>query len=540
MAGHGHGFCLALVAAIWCLCQHTASSQSTPNVTYVGTAPYIGEQGDTVPAGYTMYRGWYLGSAAGSILRPMAYSNVTLMAAGCLADPYCLAFDSGFYLRYAVKPTWAWTNTTGNTYVKNGVVPGALQPLNITGYYFVSMMDSPRYTIPGGLMLSAPHLNAQTCNADPTCVGLTAYTAQLKRRIRTPRCQVPITPYWNQNDGMYIKVGAVLQDPTPPAAIPGFNWQQNLDSTGNDITRNSTATMEQLASMCVADPNCKGFNTNGFIKSTIRPRAEWSGWGDAVCDRDVGLFVKQEVVTIAATAASSDSVCPGELGTLTYSFTTSVSVTASLITVGWRSSAGATGACTVSGSDKSWAVQCASLNAGTYQLDVSIAALQNPASSGVATTASLSGTVPEFPKPTIDFSPKPSGQSVNVGQKASFNYNITMTGITDLQINNTAMCSITAAPWGGYTLSCPAVASSSAVKLTATYGGAKAGQNCSASYDVPLRVSVGADPLGDCAAFIPNCNRCRFQFYRGTTTKAICESCTRGYQVKAGEWELLD
>ena len=33
----------------------------------------------------------------------------------------------------------------------------------------------------------------------------------------------------------------------------------------------------------------------------------------------------------------------------------------------------------------------------------------------------------------------------------------------------------------------------------------------------------------DCARSVPNCNQCRFQFFRGTVTRAICTRCETGY-----------
>jgi hypothetical protein len=37
----------------------------------------------------------------------------------------------------------------------------------------------------------------------------------------------------------------------------------------------------------------------------------------------------------------------------------------------------------------------------------------------------------------------------------------------------------------------------------------------------------------DCSRSVPNCKTCRYQFFRGTVTKAICLTCEVGYAVKA-------
>lgn len=277
----------------------------------VGTAPYIGERGGTVPAGYTMYRGWWMGGHPGVTLRAMPYNTIAQMATNCTADPYCVAFDTGFYERYAIKPYYAWSNATGSTFIKNNVVPGALAPMVIPGYKFVSMKQSPGFSnITGGNMNNPPNINAQLCNANPDCKGFTAYSAQLKGLIKKEECWAAITPYWNQNDGMYIKETTVLQNPTPPAPIPGFQWQQNLDSTGNNISRNTTATVAELGAMCAADPDCKGFNTQGWLKNLIKPKSEWTGMWDTLCNGDQGMFVKVVAPSPAPSPDTSPAVSP--------------------------------------------------------------------------------------------------------------------------------------------------------------------------------------------------------------------------------------
>lgn len=64
-------------------------------------SPYNCTVGPATPAGYVQCDGGYLGSwAPGSILRAMGWTTTAQRAANCSADPYCLAFDTGFYLRW--------------------------------------------------------------------------------------------------------------------------------------------------------------------------------------------------------------------------------------------------------------------------------------------------------------------------------------------------------------------------------------------------------------------------------------------------------
>lgn len=41
-----------------------------------------------------------------------------------------------------------------------------------------------------------------------------------------------------------------------------------------------------------------------------------------------------------------------------------------------------------------------------------------------------------------------------------------------------------------------------------------------------------AQTSDDCSRSVPNCRSCRYQFYRGTVTRAICTRCNTGYAVK--------
>jgi hypothetical protein len=68
-----------------------------------------------------------------------------------------------------------------------------------------------------------------------------------------------------------------------------FNFFPFKDSSGNDIGKR-TGGVEVLAKQCYSDPNCRGFNSNGWLKHTIRNQSQWSTW---TSDPTKGLYVKK-------------------------------------------------------------------------------------------------------------------------------------------------------------------------------------------------------------------------------------------------------
>jgi len=46
-------------------------------------------------------------------------------------------------------------------------------------------------------------------------------------------------------------------------------------SSGADIDRVKGLTPDQMAEICNSDPNCKGFNTDGWFKFNMRPKSQW-------------------------------------------------------------------------------------------------------------------------------------------------------------------------------------------------------------------------------------------------------------------------
>lgn len=70
---------------------------------------------------------------------------------------------------------------------------------------------------------------------------------------------------------------AVPQEQAPSVT---YVFHQGLDSHGNDIHQRGDLAnnVPGLKAACTALPNCKAFNTNGWIKHTIVPQAQWIKW----------------------------------------------------------------------------------------------------------------------------------------------------------------------------------------------------------------------------------------------------------------------
>ncbi|MEM7194948.1 MAG: glycosyltransferase [Pseudomonadota bacterium] len=74
-----------------------------------------------------------------------------------------------------------------------------------------------------------------------------------------------------------------------PANVAGFHFYPGLDSNGNDI-ENGGRNIPKLARKCLATEDAIAFNTDGFIKRSLRPPDQWTemGCGDGL----EGLYVK--------------------------------------------------------------------------------------------------------------------------------------------------------------------------------------------------------------------------------------------------------
>jgi hypothetical protein len=66
------------------------------------------------------------------------------------------------------------------------------------------------------------------------------------------------------------------------------------DSGGNDITNEFANNHLELKKLCDSNPTCNGFNSNGWVKHTIKPASQRYVWTQ---DASKGLFVKKPDVS---------------------------------------------------------------------------------------------------------------------------------------------------------------------------------------------------------------------------------------------------
>jgi hypothetical protein len=85
------------------------------------------------------------------------------------------------------------------------------------------------------------------------------------------------------------KLAGRLDNPTPEN-VPGYVFWSGLDSPGYDIG-NAGRDVVELARTCSADDRALGFNTDGFLKSRIRLREEWTSIPNP--NGNEGLYLKQ-------------------------------------------------------------------------------------------------------------------------------------------------------------------------------------------------------------------------------------------------------
>jgi len=68
-----------------------------------------------------------------------------------------------------------------------------------------------------------------------------------------------------------------------------YQFEPMMDSGLNDIRQEKDKNVLELKRICSSTQSCKGFNTNGWLKHTIKPRGEWSKW---TTNPTKGLYIK--------------------------------------------------------------------------------------------------------------------------------------------------------------------------------------------------------------------------------------------------------
>lgn len=81
--------------------------------------------------------------------------------------------------------------------------------------------------------------------------------------------------------------------PSGATAVRTYYFYPGMDSNLGDIenAQGMADNVPALKARCDALPNCQGFNTNAWMKSTIKPRAQWNQW---TSDPNKGLYTVQQ------------------------------------------------------------------------------------------------------------------------------------------------------------------------------------------------------------------------------------------------------
>ena len=58
---------------------------------------------------------------------------------------------------------------------------------------------------------------------------------------------------------------------------PTYAFTAGKDSSGGDI-QHVSGSLDELKKWCTEEPECKGFNSSGWMKKSVQPETAWSTW----------------------------------------------------------------------------------------------------------------------------------------------------------------------------------------------------------------------------------------------------------------------
>ena len=208
--------------------------------------------------------------------------SVQQMSDACTARMDCIGFSSDGKLKKALKPNDQWRFVSTGCKGMFTKEADDCASREVPGYFFGQRFDSPGQTIrtvKGDLKAIA-----DTCNKDVFCGGFNS-KGQLKSDV-VSEDQMQYQRNWQPCDGIYTK-----EIPNCGAQeIQDFEFTPGFDSVGHDIKR-VMGGIKATADACKKDPDCEGFNTGGYTKSTVKEEKYWTYLpsGRANC---VGTYLK--------------------------------------------------------------------------------------------------------------------------------------------------------------------------------------------------------------------------------------------------------
>lgn len=124
------------------------------------------------------------------------------------------------------------------------------------------------------------------CKSMPDCVGFNS-NGWMKHKIVNPTNLVKEPSFATYTEGIYIDLTKKKE-----LKFDNYIFYEELDFVGSDITHVSNRSIEELKIMCDNDPNCMGFNTLGWLKSSINPSNLCNLYGKSNSEFKDGIYMK--------------------------------------------------------------------------------------------------------------------------------------------------------------------------------------------------------------------------------------------------------
>jgi hypothetical protein len=117
-----------------------------------------------------------------------------------------------------------------------------------------------------------------------------------------PKLGMPLSSGASQQQGFETRYPVVDKDATTSSNVPqyvGWTFFPNLDSDGGDLFQSSIRG-DQLAEYAMCWPTVIAFNTNGWLKTSLKPKSSWSAFGGSSPTQ--GLYVRNDSLPTGSTS----------------------------------------------------------------------------------------------------------------------------------------------------------------------------------------------------------------------------------------------
>lgn len=147
----------------------------------------------------------------------------------------------------------------------------------------------------------------KACEPNPDCAAFS--TSGCLKKVLAPKSKWQVYANTDTKIGecaaLYVKTDVPVAKRC--AQFPGYDFEPNRDSDRGDIEGSPfELDMKSLAEKCTAQPTCKAFNTGGYLKDDLKPKAEWKA-GQQSDDPCTGLYVRQSTDPVGTNATASSN-----------------------------------------------------------------------------------------------------------------------------------------------------------------------------------------------------------------------------------------